>query len=90
MAFAQARAQIAVDLDDVQVIESREQRLRQCSEARTDFDDMIASPRIDGPDDALDNRRIDEKVLAEPLPRSVPARRHFSARAPAVPRSGPC
>ena len=90
IAFAQTRAQIPVDLDDVQVIEPREQWHRQRPEAGTDFDDMIASPRIDGADDALDDRRIDEKVLAEPFPRSVPARCHLSASASAVPRSGPC
>lgn len=76
MEFAQARTQVPVDLDDMQMIESREQGHGQRAETWTDFDDMIASPWIDGANDALDDRRIVEKMLPESFPWSVPARRH--------------
>jgi hypothetical protein len=74
--LSQTSAQVAVDLDDVQVLEAREQGDGERSEARPDFDDMIIPPGIDRVDYALDDGRVDEKVLAEPFPRNVPARRH--------------
>jgi hypothetical protein len=77
VAIAQAPTQVPVDLDDMQVIEARQQRRGQRPQTRTDFDDMIASLWIDGGDDALDHRRIGEKVLAESFPRNVPGSRHF-------------
>jgi hypothetical protein len=37
---------------------------------------VIAVPRVDGPDDALDYRGVGEKVLTESLAWNMPARRH--------------
>ena len=76
MTLPESLAQIPVDLDHVQVIEPREQREGQRSEAGSDLDDVIVWPGIDGREDSLDDFRIDEKVLAEPLPRDVTASRH--------------
>lgn len=76
MTLPESPAQISVDLDHVQVSEPREQGEGQRTEAGSDLDDVIVWAGIDGSDDPVDDFRIDEKVLAEPLPREVTARRH--------------
>ena len=76
MSLPETLAQIAVDLHDVQVMEPLEQRSGQRPEAGPDLDDVIIASGIDGPDDPLDDLRIDEKMLAEPLPRDMAACRH--------------
>jgi len=60
----------------VQVVEPREQGEGQRSEAGPDLDDVVVAAGIDGSDDFLDGFSVDEKVLAEPLPRDVTASRH--------------
>jgi hypothetical protein len=72
----EAFAQVPVDLDHVQVIEPREQGDGQGSESGSDLDDMIVAAGIDRPHDSLDDLRVDEEMLAEPLPRDVTASRH--------------
>jgi len=60
----------------VQVIEPREQGKSQRSKSGPDLDDMIVAARVDRSHDSLDDFRIDEKMLSEPLPRDVTASRH--------------
>src|SRR5262249_13292577 len=78
MTLPESLAQIPVDLDHVQVIEPSEQREGQRSEAGSDLDDVIVCAEADGCYDSLDVSRIDEKMLADPLPRGVTASRHSS------------
>src|SRR6185295_19722494 len=66
---AQARREVAVDLDDGQRAGALEQRRRERAAPGTDLDERIARTRIDLEDDPLDDRRVDEEVLAEALPR---------------------
>jgi hypothetical protein len=76
MTLSESFAQVPVDLDDVEVIDPREQGRGQRSEARPDLDDVVVAAGIDGLDDSLDHFGIDEKMLAEPFPRDVTARQH--------------
>src|SRR5436190_1083152 len=70
---AQPRSQIAVNLDRGKVTGSREKTGRERGKARPDLDDVIAAPRIDRIENARYVMRIDEKVLTESAPRSMPA-----------------
>jgi hypothetical protein len=76
VALTQALAQIPVEFDDVKVPDALEQRGRQRPEAGADFDDVLAPVRIDCGNDALDDPRVDEKVLTESLSRDMPTGRH--------------
>src|SRR2546427_8643611 len=84
VALTQALAQVPVELDDVEVPDSLEQRGRQGSESRADFDDALAPARIDCTDDSLDDSPVDEKVLTESFSRDMPAGRHCLARRPSL------
>src|SRR5207245_7059878 len=66
-ALAQARAQVPVQLDGVQVLDALKKRRGQRAQPGAYFDDVLAAPRIDRRDDALDDSPLDEKVLTEPL-----------------------
>ena len=63
--FLQARDDVAVEFDGVQVRQAFEQRLGECAEAGADLDDDIGWLRMDGVDDGMDDAVIDEEVLAE-------------------------
>jgi len=76
IAFAQALAQVTVELDDVQLLNAFKKWDGQRPEPGTDFCDVLSALRIDCSDDALDNPPINEKVLTQPLSRDVPGRRH--------------
>lgn len=76
MTLPESFAQVPVDFNDVQVIESREQGQGQRPESRSDLDDVIIVAGIYGGEDPLDDRTIDEKMLPEPFPRDVTASRH--------------
>src|SRR2546425_604056 len=62
-ALAQARAQVPVQLDGVQVLDALKKRRGQRAQPGAYFDDVLAAPRIDRRDDALDDSPLDEKVL---------------------------
>ncbi len=70
-ALAQARREIAIDLDRRDVSGALDEAAGQRGEARADLDDVVAGPRIDRVDDARDVVRIGEEVLAESLARLV-------------------
>ncbi len=59
--------QIAVDLDHVQALGALEQSPGQCAAAGADLDDALAGGGRDGVDDAADDLRIMQKMLAESL-----------------------
>ncbi len=63
--LVQAGDQVAVDFDDVQMIEARQQRLGNCPEAGADFDDRVAALRIDGGDDGIDDAAVNQEILPE-------------------------
>ena len=63
----QRSGQIAVDLDDLQVVEMIEQRIRQRTATWADFDQPVIGLRIDCAHDAFDDRAVDQKILTETL-----------------------
>ena len=71
--FAQSRCQIAIDLDRREVAGSRDEAGCQRGKTRSDLDDVIAGARIDRIENERYVMRIDEKMLTEATPRSVPA-----------------
>ncbi|CFE03908.1 Uncharacterised protein [Bordetella pertussis] len=68
---AQARGQIAVDLDRGQVIDAIEQGAGQRRQARTDLDHAVVARGPDGPHDRLDHALVGQEMLAEALARLV-------------------
>src|SRR5574340_1290083 len=70
-ASLQARDDVAVELDGMQVRQALEQRASQRTEAGADLDDGFPRLRMDGVDDGVDGAVVDEKVLAEALARRV-------------------
>ena len=68
---AQARGQVAIDLDGVQVIDTLEQRRRERGEPRTDLDQDLPRTRMDRLDDRCHHRGVDEEMLPEALARHV-------------------
>ena len=64
---AQARGEIAIELDHRQPLAAFEQRQRQRAASGTDLDQRVARLRIDRGDDPVDHRQVDEEVLAEAL-----------------------
>src|SRR6185369_5037729 len=65
----QTRREITIDLDDGQRAGTLDERCRERTAPGADLDERIARTRIDLADDPLDDRRLDEEVLAEALPR---------------------
>ena len=65
----EARGEVAVDLDRVMCPARSISRAGQRGEARADLDEVVARPRRDRGDDALDVVRVGEEVLAEALAR---------------------
>jgi hypothetical protein len=63
--------EIAIDLDDGQSVDLRQQRAGQRAETRADFDETLAALRRDRSDDAIDVMRIGQKMLAESFARPV-------------------
>ena len=63
--------EIAVDLDDRQAVDPREQRPGQRAQTRADFDDAIVAPRRERLEDALDIARIGQEMLAESFARAM-------------------
>jgi len=59
------RAQVAVELDGIQLATTGDQRLGECTLAGADFDNVIGVGRCNRPCNRLDNGLIAEKVLAE-------------------------
>jgi hypothetical protein len=47
VAFVQALAQVAVELDDVHVLDAFEKRVGQRPKSGADFDDMLSALRVD-------------------------------------------
>src|SRR5437762_14135710 len=70
---AQSRRQITIDLDRREVAGSGDEAGRQRGKTRSDLDDVIAGARIDRIENARYVMRIDEKMLTEATPRSMPA-----------------
>ncbi len=64
---AQARREVAVDLDGRDVPGARDEAAGQRREARPDLDQVVAGLRCDRVDDARDVVRVGEEILAEPL-----------------------
>jgi hypothetical protein len=69
-AAAQARDQVAIDLDHVQVIDALQQGLGKRPQAGTDFHHRVACPRRYGIDDLANDARRHQEVLPEALARS--------------------
>src|SRR5574343_1724326 len=65
MLLLQTGNQVAIDFDDVQVIDTLQQRLGNRPQAGADFDHRIATLRIDGRDNGGNDAAIDQEVLAE-------------------------
>jgi hypothetical protein len=91
-ALPQARDQVAVDLDHMQVGQPFEQRFGERAQAWADFDHGVAVARRDGVDDLADDAVGHQEVLAKTAPRHMT--HHFGAVSEkAKPRSGlsePC
>ena len=68
---AQARREVAVDLDRGHVSGARDELAGQRGEPRPDLDDPVARLRRDRIDDAADVVRIGQEVLPEPLARAM-------------------
>jgi hypothetical protein len=62
---------IAIDFDRMQLAQPRKQRQGDRAEPGPDFHDRVVRLRIDGVDDAPDDLRIVQEVLAEALTGSV-------------------
>jgi hypothetical protein len=69
----QPRGEVAVDLDDGQVANALEQRMRERAQAGADLDDVVVWLRIERGENALDGAPVDQEVLAEALSRDVTA-----------------
>jgi len=67
----QARDDVTVEFDGIQVRQAFEQRLSERAEAGADFDDDVGWLRMDGVDDGVDDAVVDEEVLAEAFARGV-------------------
>src|SRR5258708_30875956 len=65
--LAQPARQVAIDFDCRDMAGARDQAPRDRGQARADFDDVVARPRVDGLLDACNVMRIGEKILAESL-----------------------
>lgn len=61
----QARDDVTVEFDGMQVRQAFEQRLGERAEAGTDLDDDVGRLRMDGVDDGVDDAVVDEEILAE-------------------------
>ena len=61
----QSRGQIAVQLDNGQLVETLANRFGQRGEAGADFNNRLTFLRVDGRDNAVDHKLIVEKVLPE-------------------------
>jgi hypothetical protein len=70
VAAAQLGGQISVDLDHLQAPGGGQQQLRECPVAGTDFDCGVAALEVDRCDNAGDDGRIVQEVLAKALARS--------------------
>ena len=66
--------EVAVDFDNLQAVQTSEQRIGQCTEPGTDFNQVVAPPWHDHRDDAGNDAVVDQKVLAKPLARNVSGR----------------
>src|SRR5437868_4209808 len=64
---------IAIYLYRMQLTEPRQQGCRDCTEARTDLHHVFAALWSDGCDDALDDGRVMQEVLAEAFARMMHA-----------------
>ncbi len=69
--LAQARGEIAVDLDRRHMSGAGDQLVGQRGEPGADLDDVVAGLRIDCGDDPLDVARVGEEVLAKALARPM-------------------
>ena len=67
MLFFQAGDQVAVDFDDMQMIEASQQRLGDRPQSGADFDNGIAALRVDGRNDGIDDAAIYQEILTEAL-----------------------
>ncbi len=65
----EVRGEIAIDLDDREVLDAFEQWARERAQARPDLDHVVIRLRIERGDDALDGAAIDQEMLAEAFAR---------------------
>ena len=65
--LAQAHRQVAVQLDDRQVTQTLDQRLRQRGQARPNFDHGLARFGVDRIHDGIDDAAVGQKVLTKPF-----------------------
>ena len=63
--LAQALGQIAVELNDRELAQSFDQRLRHGGQAGADLDHGVAGLRVDGAHDGVNDAAVGQKVLAE-------------------------
>jgi hypothetical protein len=63
----QTGREVTVDLQHVEFCAGRQQGSRQRPASRADFHDLLTVKRVDGLDDAFDDARVTQEVLAEPL-----------------------
>ena len=62
---------VAVDFNDVQMVEPLQQRFGQGTQPRPDLDHLGVAPGGNGRDNVRDNLLIDQKMLAEAFARGV-------------------
>jgi hypothetical protein len=70
--LAQPDNQVAVDFDDMQMTDTRQQRLGQRTKAGADFHHGFTSTRGNGIDYLPDDAGIHQKVLAEAFAGHMP------------------
>ena len=63
--FLEPDDQVAVDFDDMQMIDTRHQRLGNCPQPWANFDDGFIAPGVHGRHDGGDDAGIDQKILTE-------------------------
>jgi hypothetical protein len=68
---SEASDQIPIDLDRLNMLNTLQQRSRECAQPRPDLDDSLIVTRRNRIDDRIDDRAIGQEVLAETLARCV-------------------
>src|SRR5579859_1266228 len=71
VACAQILDNVAVNFDDVEMVQTLQQRKRQCSQAWPNFDEALAGLRSDGSHHLFDHAPIFEEMLTKALARPV-------------------
>ena len=69
--LAQSCGQVAIKFNHGERLASRQQRARHRTQARPDLDHRLTGAWVDGINDALDDRPVDQKMLSEALARDV-------------------